>query len=221
MGDPRLLYPPPELWRVGRTPEPLNFSEINPSDAQNRVGGNRFDVPGGSLLYAATRAEGAFAETLARFRPTAAIRALPREADEHFMAPGAVPADWRTRRQIVSFGLLDPLPFVDVDHPATHSHLVAQIPSRLRSLGYETLDAATLRGKDRFLTRAIAEWLYSCVDDDGNYLYSGIRYGSRLGEYECWAIFDGAIIEQVSVAAIDRSDARLLRVARDFDLSIH
>ncbi|WP_415079137.1 RES domain-containing protein [Microbacterium sp.] len=94
MVEPRLVEAPRELWRVGRRPEPLNFSRISPTDAQNRAGGNRFDVPGGGVLYAATHPDGAFAETLARFRPTAAIRALPREADEHFMEVGAVPADW-------------------------------------------------------------------------------------------------------------------------------
>lgn len=221
MVEPRLVGAPSQLWRVGRRPEPLNFSEINPTDAQNRAGGNRFDVPGGAVLYAATRAEGAFAETLARFRPTAAIRALPREADEHFMEAGAVPADWRTRRQIVQFSLEDPLPFIDVDHPASHAFLVAAIPTQLAALGYDTLDVASLRGKDRFLTRYIAEWLFGQVDEDGRFLYSGIRYGSRLGDYECWALFQGVSIVREDTVAIDRTDARLLRVARDFDLSVH
>lgn len=216
-----MVASPREFWRVGRRPEPLNFSEISPIDAQSRAGGNRFDVPGGGVLYAATRPEGAFAETLARFRPTAAIRALPREADEHFMEVGAVPADWRTRRQLVRFCLDDPLPFIDVDHPATHAYLVQALPVQLAALGHDTLDVASVRGKDRFLTRFLAEWLFGRVDEDGRFLYSGIRYGSRLGDYECWALFQGVSIVKVAATAIDRTDERLHRVARDFDLSVH
>ncbi len=49
----------------------------------------------------------------------------------------------------------------------------------------------------------------------------GLRYTSRLGDYECWAIFEGvAIIDRVD-NAIAKDDARLLAVARAFDLTIH
>lgn len=71
----------------------------------------------GGVLYAASSPEGAYAETLARLRPTARVTALPRESDEHFMAVGAVPAEWRTRRLMTVFSLDDPLPFLDVDSP--------------------------------------------------------------------------------------------------------
>lgn len=194
---------------------------LDAADARNRSSGNRFDVPGGGVLYAATQAQGAFAETLARYRPSAAMRALPREPDEHFMEAGAVPADWRTRRQLVSFRLTDPLPFLDVDHPATHTFLMDALGTELDALGYDELDVGALRGRDRFLTRAIAEWSYAAVDDEGKPLYSGIRYGSRLGSHECWAIFEGTQIVDASAYTISKSDDRLLEVARDFGLSVH
>lgn len=105
------------MWRIGRLPDPLSFSEIDPVDATIKRAGNRFDIPGGGVLYAASTPNGAFAETLARYRPTARMRNLPFDRNEHLMAVGAIPADWRTRRQLVEFELNDPLPFLDVDAP--------------------------------------------------------------------------------------------------------
>lgn len=107
--EPKTVTCPPQLWRVGRSADPLHFSHIDPIDATLPRSGNRFDVPGGGVLYAATTQEGAFAETLARYRPTATMRALRVHEDEHLMAAGAVPADWRDRRQLVRFALEDPL----------------------------------------------------------------------------------------------------------------
>jgi hypothetical protein len=39
------------------------------------------------------------------------------------MEVGSVAADWRVRRSLVEFGLEDPLPFLDVDAPETHTYL--------------------------------------------------------------------------------------------------
>ncbi|WP_203585882.1 RES family NAD+ phosphorylase [Subtercola lobariae] len=111
VAEPQSVTCPSTLWRVGRSPVPLHFSSITPIDAARQSAGNRFDVPGGGVLYAASSPSGAFAETLARFRPTTRMRSLPIERDEHLMAVGGVPADWRTRRQLVSLRLRDPLPF--------------------------------------------------------------------------------------------------------------
>lgn len=221
MDSPGTVFPPAQLWRVGRSPDPLNFSTIDPGDAVQPNGGNRFDVPGGEVLYAASQPEGAFAETLARFRPTTSMRALPPEDDEHLMAAGAIPADWRTRRLIARFGLDDPLPFLDVDNPTTHTYLNAQMAPWLEALGVAHLDVAIMRGSNRLVTRAVAEWAYVATNDDGQFLYSGLRYESRLGAYECWAVFAGASLVRVRQDAIAKTDDRLGRVARTFDLTIH
>ncbi|GAA1811319.1 RES family NAD+ phosphorylase [Nesterenkonia flava] len=221
MAEPKLVDAPVTLWRVGRHPNPLNFSRLTATDAENPRGGNRFDVPGGGVLYAATRPQGAYAETLARFRPSAAMRKLRHEADEHLMEAGAVPADWRTRRRLVNFTLHAPLPFIDVDHPATHTALMRALSTELTALGHDELDIAALRGKDRLLTRAIAKWAFTQTDDDGNPCYAGIRYQSRLGDYECWAVFDGAEIINSNPQVLSKTDRELLEIARIFDLSIH
>lgn len=113
VADPGLDGPatascPIDMWRVGRSTEPLRPSRIQPEDAAS-PGGNRFDVPGGEVLYTATDARGAFAETVSRFRPTAAMLALPPEEDEHLMAVGSIPADWRNRRLLVRLKVIEPL----------------------------------------------------------------------------------------------------------------
>jgi hypothetical protein len=212
---------PDWLWRVGRSSEPLHFSAIAPEDAASENGGNRFDVPGGRVLYAASDAEGAFAETLARFRPTAAMRALPPEEDEHLMAVGAIPADWRTRRQLVQFELEDPLPFLDVDPPETHTYLTGELSGLLAALGVDALDVATVRGPNRFITRGIATFAYSATDASGNPIYSGLRYGSRLGPWECWAVFAGTNIGRSFPSAVSKTEDALLRIARAFELTVH
>ena len=52
--EPRLVDAPEILWRLERATTPLlRFSRICPADAE-RPCGNRFDVPGGGVLYAAT-----------------------------------------------------------------------------------------------------------------------------------------------------------------------
>lgn len=64
MVEPVVAAPPDVLLRVGRSRAPLRFSTISPVDATLPKAGNRFDVPGGGVLYAATKAEACYAETL-------------------------------------------------------------------------------------------------------------------------------------------------------------
>lgn len=219
--EPAIATCSSHLWRVGRASDPLRFSSIQAEDAASPRNGNRFDVPGGEVLYAASTAEGAFAETISRFRPTAASLLLRDEPGEHFMAPGSVPADWRTRRRLVRFSVNEPLPFLDVDKPATHTFLTAQMAPILDALEIDNLDNATLRGTNRLLTRAVAEWAYTAQDDDGNFFYGGLRYESRLGPHECWAIFSGATIELSDELSIGKTSISLLTTAREFGLIIH
>jgi hypothetical protein len=219
--EPAVATCPTELWRVGRSSEPLRFSRIEAEDAATSSGGNRFDVPGGEVLYTATDASGAFAETISRFRPTASMRALPPEEDEHLMAVGSIPADWRNRRQLVRLGLVEPLPFLDVDKPETHTYLTQEMAPLLEALGIDNLDIATVRGPNRFLTRSIAQWAYAAKNDDDEFLYSGLRYESRLGPHECWAVFTGTRITAFEAMAISKTHPDLVAVARSYGLVVH
>lgn len=218
--EPRLADPPAVLWHVGRAGDPVHFSSIDPVEADG-PGGNRFDVPGGSVLYAATDRQGAYAETVARLRPSTAMRLLRPEAGEHFMEPGAVPADWRTRRRMVRFGLEEPFPFVDLDDAQTHTFLMDQLAAELQQLGIDELDVAVVRSNNRRLTRTLARWVYTAADEYGVLRYGGIRFRSRLGEHELWAIFDGGSLTNQEELSIERDDSDLLAVANNFGLSVH
>lgn len=114
----------------------------------------------------------------------------------------------------------EPLNFSEIS-PATHTYLTQQLAPLLEGIEISNLDVPTVRGSNRFFTRALAQWAYAATDDDGKYRYSGLRYGSRLGNYECWAIFAGASIIEVKTQAIALRNAALLRVAHAFGLSIH
>jgi len=50
--------------------------------------------------------------------------------------------------------------------------------------------------------------------------YAGIRYESRLGPWECWAVFDDVRVEQVEQRPIELDDPAMLSVANDFGLRI-
>lgn len=220
--EPALVFSPSPLWRVERTDPALRFSLLNPVDAMNDRAGNRFDIPGAGVLYGATKADGGFAETLAGFRPRAsmvgAFSKLTPEAGR--VLPGQVPAAWLDTRRLRTFDVMGSLPFVDIESPATHAYLTEHAATVLLHQGLENLDVAAVRGPSRLLTRAIASWLYSSTDEHALPLYAGIRYVSRLGDFECWAIFDGTPVEVRSSAPVDPTDQRLRKVIKLFGMSI-
>jgi hypothetical protein len=210
------------LWRVERLDPPLRFSHLNPVDAMNDRAGNRFDVPGGGVLYGATAAEGGYAETIAGFRPRASMAtALKRvTAELGRVAPGELPSGWLKTRRLRAFDIAGSLPFVDVESPSTHTYLTVHAASVLRSQGLENLDVAAVRGPSRLLTRAIASWLYSRTDEHGRPLLAGIRYVSRLGDFECWATFDGTPVELRSSTEITADDPALRSVLDLFGIRV-
>lgn len=217
MAELALIDAPSVTWRVERATSALRFSRIDVIDASGSTG-NRFDVPGAGILYTATTKTGAFAETLARFRPTSSLIEKMRkiegvdDTDQH-EEPGGVDESWFDLRRLRAVQMVDPLPFVDVDDPRTHTYLTRHASRELMGVGVGTLDVATIRGPDRRVTRAVASWLYARTNDDGTPQFSGLRYGSRLGAYECWAIFDGTAVQEISQERI--SDQPELRHVMD------
>ncbi len=137
------------------------------------------------------------------------------------MAIGSIVADWRERRQLSEITLITPLAFLDVDATATHTFLTAEIASSLEAFGIDALDIGDVRGRNRLLTRAISQWAYAAIDADGYLKYSGIRYTSKLGAWECWAIFGGSEVREVAARAIERTNPDLLEIANSFGLTIH
>ncbi|WP_155852976.1 hypothetical protein [Arthrobacter sp. H14] len=44
---------------------------------------------------------------------------------------------------------------------------------------------------------------------------------SRLGDYECWAIFDGTQVEQYAAHPIEHDDENMERIVQEYRLSMH
>lgn len=222
--SPALVQAPTELWRVSSLQYGLDFSRIQPLDAPLKAAGNRFDVPGGGVLYCCTDVKGCFAETLSRLRPSPALIELAmRDASGPggFMPPASIPADWRRKRRRFKVTTLDALPFVDVEHEETRAYLTSVLAPDLARHDVTELDVPTVRGGNRLLTRDIARWFYEATDEGGVPLYSGIRYVSRHGDYECWAVFEGTPVEELERQSIEPQDLDMAHVARIFGLTVH
>lgn len=114
------------------------------------------------------------------------------------------------------------MPFLDIESPDTWPRLENDLASELHDLRVTHLDVPTVRSDRRLVTRLIATWDYLATEPDlGFPSYSGIRYVSKLGGHECWAIFDGAAIRGVGLSSISSSDAAYLAAAKDLDLVAH
>lgn len=222
MLDPRVVGIPESVFRVGRSSDPLQYSRIRPEDADLPRSGNRFDVPGAGVLYAATKLIACFGETLARFRPSPAIRAVLGESDEHFVVVGGVPQDWRLQRTIAEIEVDVPPQFLDVDSPQTHEYLSHILAPELELLGYkDPLDLSDIRGRDRKLSRRIALHAFNAQTDEDEFVYAGIRYGSRISpDWECWAIFEGLELNLRRTRSIELDNPDMQTVAEMWDLRV-
>ena len=70
------------------------------------------------------------------------------------------------------------------------------------------------------MSRATASWAYTQVDD-GNFLYSGICYRSRIDDvWTCWAIFEGTVVEQTAEQSIELDNPDLKDVADMWGLRV-
>ena len=220
MSSPILVTPPNALYRVEIPSPALRFSMISPLIAAKPDEGNRFDVLGARVLYAATEPEGSYAETLASFRPKASLLAKMAAYAPTQASSGTVPAEWRRKRTITQLQPLGALPFLDIEATATHTHLTSAMADVLAAFNVNNLDVARVRGPNRLLTRALATWVYSQADEDGMPLYGGIRYVSKLGDYECWALFDNAPLAATTRSPISRNAKGLQEVADVLGLTI-
>lgn len=215
-------YPTAGAFRIARRDAPLALSRISVADAEMPFSGNRYDVSGGGVLYCATDLEGCYAETLARFRPSPGIIAALGAHTDGYMNVGGVPADWRLRRVKTRVLCQEPLPFVDVEDPHTLATLGEVLAKDLAALDIEQpLDVSLMRGRNRLVTRLVSRWAYVQQNEDGTPRYSGIRYESKLGGWECWAIFDGTRLMQDEETAVSLDDPELVRVAAMYKLTIY
>lgn len=90
----------------------------------------------------------------------------------------------------------------------------------MAALSIPVVDVGVIRGSNRLATRAVAAWAYAAQDQDGNLRYSGIRYMSRLGDHECWAVFEGTSVREISRTPITRSNAAMQQIAATWRLNV-
>lgn len=200
---------------------------LEPADADSPRAGNRFDSPIGtySVLYFGTKQEACFAETLARLRPSPALRDVVDSdwRDMGLMEVGAVAADWRHRRLAVrARPQLEDALFLDAEAPETLHELRDALASTLALYGFEDLDIGLVRGPDKRIPRAISYWAYVQGSEEEGITFSGVRYFSRLdSDLECWAVFDDIPLEELEKRPITPGLPALQRIARRYGLVIH
>jgi hypothetical protein len=190
--------------------------------------GNRYDDPRGEyrVLYASGRRDGAFAETLARFRAdldiAAELRSIEGDPEDvgypDAIAGGVVPSEW-PRSRAAGVATHDGS-FVDIAHSDSLAHLRAALADRVLHYGFDDLDAGELRRRaPRAFTQEISRYVFEHARDDAGQPVSGIRYRSRLGDdLVNWAIFEPNAPSNARSERIEPDDADLRAVFRTFGL---
>jgi len=222
-GTPATIeFPVEPVFRIARRNTLLEGSRIRKRDSVTQAG-HRFDLLDSGVIYCATQLQASFAEVLSPFRrvPSARIH-IDQKSDPEFMNQGGIPADWRETRAIFLINCVEPLPFLNIEDPKTLAFLDVALADELNEMGvYSALDIALVRGSNRRITRAVSAWTANQVDEEGAFIYSGIRYKSRLGDWECWAIFEETEMEIIKALEIKRTNLDLQFIAELFQLTIH
>lgn len=215
----------PNLYRIGRAPEPLDFVPYE------FCGKNRFDDPllvHGDyascfrVLYLGEDRRTCFLEVLQSCRPDLAYLAylatfpdgdsdpdLPSDED---IVVGArlVSTDFLNRKRVQQMYLDPNTRRADLRSFANREAFRDVFARLLLDHGATDFDLSTVTSNDRALTQAIARWLY----EEG---YRGIAYISRFDcEYQCIAVFEGASFapagESVGISPDDPDLASALRM---------
>lgn len=219
---PRLCTAPSIVKRITRPIEPTAFSRVGAVESRLANQGNRFDVPGGGVLYAATSTSTCFHEVCSRFRPSPFYQSLDMSLDEEAGFSVGIPGDWRFNRRIYDLKVDTELPFVDISDHRTWKWLEDRLKGLLYERGFDHIEAKEVYSNDRSLTRAFAAELYTAVDDDSSPMFAGIRYESKLNNGECWAIFeDSAVeVEVQNEQVIDIDDPDLVDWSKQWNVSL-
>jgi hypothetical protein len=190
--------------------------------------GSRFDDPHGEyrVLYASSQREGAFAETLARFRVDVhvageqqAIEGDPEDAGyPEPLAGGVVPIEWIETRRLGTTRHAGG--FVDLGHSDSLAHLRAALAEGVLHYGLDDLDAGDIRRRaPRRLTQEISRYLFEHGRDEQGVAVAGVRYLSRLGdELTDWAMFEPNEPSEATSEPIDPDDEALRLVFERFEL---
>jgi hypothetical protein len=216
------------IFRVGRRPDAWAWPDWTYAHDDGTFG-NRFDDPLSEyrVLYANSHRRGAFAETLARFRPDLELAAVldaiagdPADADyPASLPPGTVPREWLDARAL-GIAMHDGT-FVDLGQSPSLAALRTALSARVLHLGFDDLDAGDIRRRvPRALTQEISRYVFVHARHAGGWPVAGLRYLSRLGDdLVNWAIFETEPPSDTTSEPIDAADPALLAVFAMFDLS--
>jgi hypothetical protein len=215
------------IYRVARGPDPWAWPDWTYAHEDGTFG-SRFDDPRGEyrVLYASSQREGAFAETLARFRldlhvatEQQAIDGDPEDAGyPEPLAGGVVPIEWTATRLLGAARHAGG--FVDLGHSDSLAHLREALAERVLHHGLDDLDAGDIRRRaPRRLTQEISREAFEHGRDEQGVAVAGVRYLSRLGdEIVNWAMFEPNEPSDARSEPIDRDDAALQAVLERFQL---
>lgn len=215
------------IHRVARHPDAWAWPDWAYAHEDGTFGG-RFDDPRGEyrVLYASSEREGAFAETLARYRVDLRVAAELEEiagdpADADYRPPvpvGVVPEEWLSTR-VMGTARHDGA-FVDLGRADTLAHLREALADRVLHHGLDDLDAGAIRRAPRTFTHEISRYLFEHARDERGEPVAGIRYGSRLGdEWVNRAIFEPSEPTGATSESIARDDPALVSVFARFGLA--
>lgn len=191
------------------------------------------------MIYTATLAVGAFAETTAHLRGAPGFRThVNAVLDDHtpdssggistFQAGGIISGLWRRSRECRHTTLSPELRFADLWDAVSLNTLRDDLAPLLGRLGFDELDLGTLGSatiRSRELTRTCALHVHGILDQNGQPSFAGIRYRSRWGDqWECWAIFSDRIEHAAGAGPSSRTipvtDPDLITCARTLGLRI-
>jgi len=216
-----IARPAGSINRVARAPDPGAWPDSSYAHEDGAFG-SRFDDPRAEyrVLYASSQREGAFAETLARFRidlhVAAEQHAIERDSkDAGYAEPLArdvVPIEWTETRLL---GIARHAGgFVDLSHSDSLAHLRAALAERVLHYGLDDLDAGDIRRRaPRRLTQEVSRYVCEHGHDDPGAAVAGVRYLSRLGDdLVNWVIFEPNEPTDATSEPIDRDDEALRTV---------
>lgn len=213
---------PPQLVRIGRSPNPLAWPPLA------FTGLGRYDDPdlNVSTLYASLDRRTAFFETLDAFRPNLSLLARIGEdpvwlgwqapADAHGSGVrGTVPEPYFDRL-IAEFHVAPGQRWLDLRSPDSSEALRAPLATRLLDAGLTSRFVhGDLLGNNHRITRVFASW---AIEHE----FDGIAYAScHDPNRTCWALFSRARISSViSIHTVSRTDPDLLAVMEQWNLAL-
>lgn len=225
-----VALPHSPLYRVGWPPDPFVLPDWRYARPDGAFGG-RYDDPRAGhgvppreryrILYLASQPEGAYGETVAQFRPS--VKTLSQYGGRLPLGvQPSIPRDWRVARRLGSAVLFMTLRVADLDAADTVQALRSVLAPMAARLRLPNIDLSAITGPERELTRTAALYIYNQRDAQGQPLYAGVRYISRLKrEWECWAVFaDRVRYRSLRIDVITADGPHLYEAVRLLHLAI-